>query len=220
MTVEKYTDRAQAGKILAKKLRAYANRSDRVVLALPRGGVPIGFEVARALKAPLDVLVVRKLGVPGNSELAMGAIAMNGIRMLNEDLIQELQISPSAIDRVTQVEQQELERRESAYRGNRPPLNLIDKTVILVDDGMATGATMRVAVKAVRALHPAHIVIAIPVAARDTCQEMLLLVDELICPLIPEHFYTVGTWYEDFPQTSDEEVCHLLGANHDSLHPH
>jgi len=178
------------------------------VLGLPRGGVPVALEVARALRAPLDVLVVRKLGLPGHSELAMGAIASGGARVLNDEVC--AWASPASIDAVTRVETAELERRERAYREDRPALSLGGKTVILVDDGLATGATMRAAVLAVRRLEPAHIVVAVPVGARDTCELLRRVADEVVVVLAPASFSAVGLWYDDFSQTSDDEVRQAL----------
>lgn len=205
-----FKDRFEAGRVLASKLTHFANRPDVVVLALPRGGVPIGFEVAKALNAPLDVFVVRKLGVPGYEELAMGAIASGGIRVLNEDLIRTLGIPQQVIDSMIEREQQELERRDREYREGRPPLDVRGRTVILVDDGLATGSSMRVAVRALRQKQPAQIVVAVPVASASTCSEFRSEVDEVICGVTPEPFWAVGQWYRDFSQTSDEEVRELL----------
>lgn len=210
-----YKNRKAAGQILAKELAAYANRQDVLVLALPRGGVPVAFEVAKALNAPLDVFVVRKLGVPEQQELAMGAIASGGVRVLNENIVRSLGISEAAINQVVAKEQQELERRERLYRGVRPVPTLHERTVILVDDGLATGATMRAAVVALQQQKPAKIIVAVPVSASETCQEFQSKVDEVVCAATPNPFYSVGLWYEDFPQTTDEEVRVLLelGAN-------
>jgi len=208
-----FHDRADAGRILAAELAGYAGRSDVIVLALPRGGVPVAYEVARALGAPLDVFLVRKLGLPGHEELAMGAIASGGIRVINEDVIRAYNVSDAEIETVTAVEQQELERRERIYRDNRPLPPLHDHTVILVDDGLATGSTMRVAVLALRQESPARIVVAVPVAAAETCDEFHTLVDDVVCAETPSPFYAVGLWYEDFAQTTDEEVHDLLTAN-------
>ncbi|MEH2150070.1 phosphoribosyltransferase [Nostoc sp.] len=205
-----FKDRRFAGQVLAKELTAYANRPDVVVLGLPRGGVPVGFEVAKALNAPLDVLVVRKLGVPDQEELAMGAIASGGVRIVNKYIISLVKISDEVIAKVAVQEERELERRERLYRGNRPFPDLQGRIVILVDDGLATGATMWAAVVAVRKQQPAQIVIAIPVAAPETCQELEVEVDEIVCVSTPSPFHSVGLWYEDFPQTTDEEVCDLL----------
>ena len=205
-----FQDRFDAGRLLASKLRPFANRSDTVVLALPRGGVPVGFEVAKALNAPLDVFVVRKLGVPGYEELAMGAIASGGIRVLNEDVVRTLGIPDEVIDTVAAKEERELDRRERDYRDGRPPVDVQGRTVILVDDGLATGSSMRVAVMALKRKKPAQIVVAVPVAAAETCAEMELEVDQVICVVTPDPFRSVGEWYWDFSQTSDEEVRDLL----------
>ena len=205
-----FRDRAAAGRLLAEKLAAYAGRTDVLVLALPRGGVPVAFEVAQALDAPLDVFVVRKLGVPGHEELAMGAIASGGIMVLNEDVIQALHPPLRVIEAVAAREFQELGRRERAYRGDRPAIDVHGKVVILVDDGLATGSTMRAAVKALRRLGPDRIVVAVPTAAPSTCAELGLEADECICCITPDPFYAVGVWYEDFSQTTDEEVRELL----------
>src|SRR5208337_1004909 len=205
-----FRDRGQAGRQLAAKLAAYANRPDVIVLALPRGGVPVGYEVAQSLSAPLDVFVVRKLGVPGHEELAMGAIATGGVRVLNEQLIQQLEIPEFIADAVAARELEELKRRERLYRGGRPFPDLHGRTVILVDDGLATGATMEAAIRGLRQLKPARIVVAVPVASREICDALRPLVDDLICAVTPEPFYAVGHWYEDFSQTSDAEVRELL----------
>lgn len=204
-----FRDRADAGRQLANKLTEYAGR-DVVVLALPRGGVPVGYEVARALGAPLDVFLVRKLGVPGHEELAMGAIASGGVQVLNEDVLQLHGITEEELKAAAQREEQELERRESAYRDGRPPLSVRDRTVILTDDGLATGSTMRAAVRALRGLDPARIVVAVPVGAPDTCEDLRKEADEVVCAVEPEPFYAVGMWYHDFSQTTDEEVRGLL----------
>lgn len=205
-----FQNRKAAGQFLAKELVAYANRQDVLVLALPRGGVPVAFEVAKALNAPLDVFVVRKLGVPEQQELAMGAIASGGVRVLNENIVRSLGVSEAAINQVVAKEQQELERRERLYRGDRPVPSLHERTVILVDDGLATGATMRAAVVALQQQKPAKIIVAVPVSASETCQEFQSKVDEVVCAATPSPFYSVGLWYEDFPQTTDEEVRDLL----------
>ena len=205
-----YRDRTDAGKRLATLLTAYANRPDVLVLALPRGGVPVAFEVARALRAPLDIFLVRKLGAPGQKELAMGAIATGGVRVLNEDVVEYLQIPDNVIDEIAADELQELERREHAYRGNRPVPDVRGKTVILVDDGLATGSTMRAAAAALRQQKPARIIIAVPVSAPQTCDEYRMGVDEIVCDVTPEPFHAVGQWYKDFSQTTDEEVSNLL----------
>jgi putative phosphoribosyl transferase len=210
MTPPLYRDRRDAGQQLVTKLTAYSHQPNVLVLALPRGGVPVGYEVAKALHVPLDVFVVRKLGVPGHEELAMGAIATGDVEVLNDEVISLHRIPQSIIQAVILREQQELERRERLYRDDRPFPNLHDRIVILVDDGLATGATMRAAVEAVRKQHPARIVVAVPVAAPQVCDEFRTLVDEIICPHTPELFYGVGLWYEDFSQTTDDEVHDLL----------
>ena len=205
-----FRDRREAGRLLAAKLTGYANRPDVIVLALPRGGVPVADEVARALGAPLDVFVVRKLGVPGSEELAMGAVATGGVRVLNDQLVNRLGIPDHLIDAVAVREGQELARRERLYRGGRPLLDVRDRTVILVDDGLATGATMHAAIAALRQLHPARIVVAVPTASPETCEEMRAEVDDVICAITLEPFQAVGRWYQDFAQTTDEEVQDLL----------
>lgn len=205
-----FRDRADAGQQLAQTLDAYAHRPGVVVLALPRGGVPVGYEIARELGVPLDVFVVRKLGTPGHEELAMGAIASGGVRVLNQDVIGALRIPEQAIDRVAEREAEELRRREELYRGDRPPMDLQGHTVILVDDGLATGSTMRAAAQAVKRQNPARVVIAVPVAAQSTCDELRREVDEVVCLQTPEYFSAVGQWYWDFSQTSDTEVRDLL----------
>ena len=210
MKEQRFRDRAEAGQLLVTKLTGYANHPDVLVLALPRGGVPVAFEVARALHAPLDVMIVRKLGVPGEEELAMGAIASGRVCVLNDDVVQMLGIPEELIHKVAAHEQHEVERREHLYRGDRLAYDVHGRTVILVDDGMATGATMRAAVAAVRQQQPARIVIAVPVAAAATCEEFAVVVDELVCILRPENFFAVGIWYESFSQTTDEEVRDLL----------
>jgi erythromycin esterase-like protein/adenine/guanine phosphoribosyltransferase-like PRPP-binding protein len=210
MEPERFRNRNEAGRSLAKKLTAYANRPDVLVLALPRGGVPVAYEVARALGAPLDVFVVRKLGVPGYEELAMGAVATGGARVLNDQIVQRLGVPQSIIDAVAAREQQELARRERLYRGGRPPPDVRGRTVILVDDGLATGATMRAAIMALRQLQPARIVVAVPTASPETCEELKAEADDVVCAITPEPFLAVGHWYEDFSQTTDEEVRDLL----------
>jgi putative phosphoribosyl transferase len=207
---KRFRDRAEAGRILAEKLKTYVNRPDVVVLALPRGGVPVAFEVARKLNAPLDVFLVRKLGVPGQAELAMGAIASGGVRVLNKDVVDYLRIPEEIIDAVAAKEQKELDRRERAYRGYAGAPDVRGRAVILVDDGLATGSTMRAAVTALREQQPARITVAVPVAARATCDEFRSEVDEIVCAVTPEPFRAVGHWYEDFAQTTDEEVHDLL----------
>jgi putative phosphoribosyl transferase len=205
-----YRDRIEAGQVLATRLMKYADRPDVIVLALPRGGVPVAFEVAKALHAPLDVFVVRKLGVPGHEELAMGAIATGDVRVINLEVVRMLNIPDAVIDAVAAREQQELLRREQLYRDDRPPPDVTGRIVILVDDGLATGSTMRAAVTALGQQHPARIVVAVPVAAPSTCEEFEAEVDEIVCGQTPEPFYGVGYWYEDFSQTSDKEVHDLL----------
>ncbi len=211
-----FRDRREAGRVLAEELAEYAGRDDVIVLALPRGGVPVAYEVARALGAPLDVFLVRKLGVPGHEELALGAIASGGVRLLNEDVVRGLRIPPEVIDRVEAAERDELERRAREYRDDLPPPDVHDKVVILIDDGLATGASMRAAVAALRQARPARIVVAVPVAAPSTCEEFRDEVDEIVCARTPEPFLAVGLWYEDFSQTTDDEVRDLLRrAAHD-----
>jgi len=205
-----FRDRRDAGRQLAKRLTAYANRADVLVLALPRGGVPVAFEVARELKAPLDVFVVRKLGVPGHEELAMGAVASGGVRVLNEPLVHQLRIPALAIEAVIAREEAEMERRERLYRAGRPLPAVQGRTVILVDDGLATGATMHAAVAALRKQGPARIVVAVPIASPETCEELGGSVDDIVCAITPEPFYAVGVWYEDFDQTTDDDVRDLL----------
>ena len=208
----RFADRRHAGAVLARLLQRFADRDDLVVLALPRGGVPVAYEVARALEAPMDVFVVRKLGMPGHPELAMGAIASGGVRVMNEDVFTWYRPSGAAIETVTRAEQAELERRERAYRNGRPPLAVEGRTVILVDDGLATGSTMRAAVLAIRRLRPARVVVAVPVGARETCEALRAIADEVVCALTPEPFSAVGLWYIDFSQTTDDEVRHLLST--------
>lgn len=203
-----YHDRHQAGRVLAEKLEHYRGRPGLLVLALPRGGVAVGFEVACALQAPLDVFVVRKLGYPGHEEYAMGAIASGGVRVMNP--LPGANISPQAIAAVIEREQVELVRREQLYRSQRPGVPLRGRTVIVVDDGLATGSTMRAALLAIRQQHPAHLVVAVPVGARDTCEALQDQADEIVCAAMPEPFRAVGLWYEDFPQASDDEVRTLL----------
>lgn len=205
-----FFDRQDAGRQLARELSRLALRDDVVVLGLPRGGVPVAFEVAEALRAPLDVFVVRKLGVPGQEELAMGALATGGVRVLNTEVVTALGIELSTIDAVAQREQEELQRRERLYRGNRPPLAVEGKTAILVDDGLATGSTMRAAAAALSQQRPARIIVAVPVAATSTCHRLAAEVDELVCLQNPDNFFAVGQWYANFGQTSDEEVRELL----------
>jgi putative phosphoribosyl transferase len=209
---EPYINRREAGVELAARLRHYEGHDAIVVLALPRGGVPVAFEVARALNAPLDVFLVRKLGVPGHAELAMGAIATGGVRVLNADVIRWYGVPEAAIEQVALDEQAELARRERAYRSGRPPLNLEERVVVLVDDGLATGSTMRAAVQAIRARRPSRIVVAVPVGAPDTCREFADVADEIICARTPDPFSAVGLWYRDFTPTTDEQVRELLKA--------
>jgi putative phosphoribosyl transferase len=205
-----YLNRRNAGAELAGKLERYMDRDDVVVLGLPRGGVPVAFEVARALGAELDIFLVRKLGVPGHRELAMGAIASGGVRVLNQDVISWLRISDHVIDEVAREEQGELERRERLYRGDRLPVDIRDRIVVLVDDGLATGSTMRAAVEAVRKYQPSRIVVAVPVAPRATCTEFETIADEVVCAQTPEPFSAVGQWYREFAQTLDDEVRELM----------
>lgn len=206
----KFADRAEAGRSVAARLQSYAGRDDVIVLALPRGGVPVGYEVAKALRVPLDVFLVRKLGTPGRRELAMGAIASGGVRVINDDVVRWLGISPQQIDVVAAAEQEELERRQAAYSEGRSAVDVRDRVVILVDDGLATGSTMRAAVQAVRQRGPSRIVVAVPVGARETCADLASIADEVVCASMPEPFSAVGQWYVDFEQTSDEEVRELL----------
>lgn len=208
--LKQFRDRTDAGQYLAKFLTEYAGRADVVVLGLPRGGVPVAFEVARALKAPLDVFVVRKLGVPGHEELAMGAIASGGVCVLNDEVVRVLDIPSSTLSAVAAEELRELRRRERMYRGNRALPGVRDRTVILVDDGLATGSSMRAAVAALRKLHPAKIVVAVPTGAPATCESLRREADDCICAITPEPFAAVGLFYDDFSQTTDEEVRELL----------
>ncbi len=217
--IAKFRDRSDAGRELAGRLGEYADRTDVLVLGLPRGGVPVAFEVARALSAPLDVFVVRKLGLPHHEELAMGAIAMGGARVLDRSLIAQAGVSEAEIERVTRREEIELERRQKQYRGDRPLPDIAGRTVILVDDGLATGSSMRVAVDALRAEHTGKIVVAVPIAPEETCEMLRAAVDEVVCALTPEPFYAVGLWYRDFSQTSDEEVRDLLERAREELAP-
>lgn len=209
----RFQDRIEAGRLLARKLSHYANRKDVVVLGMPRGGVPVAFEVAKSLRVPLDVFIVRKLGVPGHEELAMGAIASGGVRILNHPVIRSTYISQEVVDAVTERERIELKRRELAYRGHRAAPTVREKTAILVDDGIATGSTMLAAVAALKQQHPARIVVAAPTAPAESCDELQLEVDEVIVIAQPEPFCSVGQSYEVFGQTSDEEVQELLRDN-------
>jgi putative phosphoribosyl transferase len=206
-----YRDRVDAGQQLAAQLHHYAGRDDVLVLALPRGGVPVAFQVAEALDAPLDLMIVRKLGLPGHEELAMGAIASGNVRVLNDRLVEQLNLPPELIDEVVERELRELGRREQAYRGNRSPPHVAGKTVILIDDGLATGSTMLAAVKALQQRGPASIVVAVPVAPPETVAHFDEQVDRIVCPQTPAMFGGVGRWYEDFTQTTDDEVRELLG---------
>src|SRR5499426_569254 len=209
----RYQDRTEAGRLLAERLAKYKNRPDVVILALPRGGVPVAYEVAQALNAPLDVFVVRKLGVPGQEELAMGAIASGGVRVLNEDVVQMLRIPDEVIEEVVTIEAEELERRERLYRGDRPGLDARGRVAILIDDGLATGSTMRAAARALRRHQPSCVVVAAPVAAGETCDELSREVDEVICAETPEPFYAISLWYRDFTQTTDDQVRELLAQS-------
>lgn len=206
----RFRDRRDAGSRLAARLGAYANRPDTLVLALPRGGVPVAYEVARALGAPLDVFLVRKLGIPGHEEVAMGAIASGGVQVLNDEVVRGLRIPDEVIDQVAAREAQELARRERLYRGDRPPPDVRGRTVILVDDGLATGATMLAAVRALQQEQPARIVVAVPAASPETCEALKAEVDDVVCAITPEPFHAVGLWYEHFAQTTDDEVRDLL----------
>ena len=217
MNGARFRDRFQAGRHLAAALQPYAGRPNLLVLALPRGGVPVGYEVARALNAPLDVMLVRKLGVPGHEELAMGAIASGGIRILSEDVVRAFGIAKHVVASIAASEAAELDRRERAYRDHRPPLQVKGRTVILVDDGLATGSTMRAAAAALRTQHPERLVVAVPVAPSETCAALQSEVDDMVCAWAPEPFFAVGNWYDDFSQISDEEVRHLLRASSASM---
>ena len=208
-----FRDRYEAGRVLASRLGSYAERTDALVLALPRGGVPVAFEVAQTLHAPLDVFLVRKLGVPGHEELAMGAIASGGLCVLNMDVVDGLRIPDAVIDEVAADELRELERREQAYRDDRPLPDVREHIVILVDDGLATGSTMRAAARALRQQQPRRLVVAVPVAAPETCAELRVEVDEIVCAMTPQPFRAVGYWYEDFSQTTDAEVRELLARS-------
>jgi putative phosphoribosyl transferase len=209
-TTRPFLDRREAGVELASKLRQYAGRNDVVVLALPRGGVPVAFEVAESLDAPLDIFLVRKLGMPGHPEYAMGAIASGGVRVISEEVVRAYDIPKSAIDIIAHKEQEELERREREYRRGAALTDLRDRIVILVDDGLATGSTMKAAVQAVRQHGPARVVVAVPLGAPSTCEEFADVTDETVCARTPEPFSAVGQWYRDFSQTTDEEVQTLL----------
>jgi len=208
--LQRFRNRTQAGKLLAAQLTEYANRADVLVLGLPRGGVPVAYEVAKELDAPLDVCLVRKLGVPGHTELAMGAIATGGVRVINENVVDWLRISPETINQVAAIEMRELDRRSHTYRGNRPLLKVKNHTIILVDDGIATGATIRAAIATLKKQQPRKLVVAVPVAAASTCEELQAEVDQVVCVMMPEDLCAIGIWYEDFQQTADTEVCELL----------
>ena len=205
-----FKDRRDAGKKLAQKLSAYASRSDVVILALPRGGVPVAYEVALTLNAPLDIFTVRKLGLPGHEELAMGAIATGGARVINQDVVRSFNVPQGVVEAVAKQELRELERRERAFRGDRMMREVHDKTAILIDDGLATGASMQAAIKGLRAKDPTRIVVAVPTAPLETCEAFKQLVDEMICATTPEPFYGVGQWYEDFSQVTDDQVQTFL----------
>ena len=205
-----FKDRSDAGRILARQLEKYKNRHDVIVLALPRGGVPVAHEVAKGLNAPLDIFLVRKLGVPGQEELGMGAIATGGVRVLNDELIRQLRIPRNVIDAITESEQQELERRQRLYRGDKPAADVRSRTVIVVDDGLATGSTMLAALSALRQLQPERLVVAVPTAPPETCESLRAYADEVVCSLTPDPFRSVGSWYRGFDQTTDEEVRDLL----------
>ena len=215
----RFMNRTDAGRRLAAALSVYAGRPDVIVLALPRGGVPVAYEVARELDVPLDVFIVRKLGVPGYEELAMGAIATGGALVLDEDLVRQLGIRDPDVRAVIAAEQHELQRRGKEYRGDRPPPDIAGRTVILVDDGLATGASMRVAVAALRQEHPARIVVAVPIAPSETCEALRREAEDVVCAVTPEPFYAVGLWYEDFTQTTDQEVHDLLERARHELAP-
>ena len=205
-----FRNRTEAGQLLAQKLQAYTDCSDAIVLALPRGGVPVGYEIAKALNLPFDVCVVRKLGIPHHPELAMGAIASNGVRVLNYDILNEWGIPDKVIDKVSAKELRELRRREYSYRNNHLPVDVKNCTVILVDDGIATGSTIRAVIALIRQQQPKRIIVAVPVAPKSVCKELQAEVDKLICLKMPEPFYAVGLWYDNFSQTSDEQVQKLL----------
>lgn len=212
-----FRDRIEAGQHLAKRLQAYANRSDVLVLGLPRGGIPVAFEVAQALHAPLDICLVRKLGVPGHDELAMGAIASGGVRILNYEVISSLGITDKTIEAVAARELGELQRRDRVYRGDRPQPVIQNQTVILVDDGIATGATIRAAISILKSQHPRELVMAVPVAPRDVCQRLADEVDRIVCLETPSPFYAIALWYDNFSQTSDAEVCNLLALQSQTI---
>jgi putative phosphoribosyl transferase len=210
---KRFHDRTDAGQQLAAKLFPHANRADVIAVALPRGGVPVAAEVAKTLNIPLDVCLVRKLGTPGHKELAMGAIASGGVRVLNYEILSELNISGDTVDEVAAHELRELQRRDHVYRGDRPPLDISDRVILLIDDGIATGSTMRAAIAILKAQHPARIVVAIPVAPLETCQALLKEVDEVVCLFQPDPLYSIGLWYDNFAQVTDAEVCDLLTSS-------
>jgi len=220
MIDEQFRDRYEAGQVLAQRLASYKGRSDVIVLALPRGGVPVAYAVAAELDAPLDVFLVRKLGTPGHRELAMGAIASGGIRVLNDEVIRWYSIPSSEIERVVREEERELARGENEYRQGRPPADIAHRVVILIDDGLATGSTMRAAVEAVRRKSPSRVVVAVPVGAQSTCAELRSVADEVVCARTPEPFSAVGQWYSNFQQTEDEEVRRLLQQGASESQPH
>jgi predicted phosphoribosyltransferase len=205
-----FADRVEAGRILSALLTAYAGRHDVIVLGLPRGGVPVANEVARALGASLDVFLVRKLGAPGHEELAMGAIASGNVVVINDEVVEALKISPGEVTTEVESEREELARREAIYRGGRPPLDVTERIVILIDDGLATGSTMRAAIAALQRKKPARIVVAVPIGAASTCDELRAIADECVCAIEPENFRAVGLWYDDFAQIDDDEVRDLL----------
>ncbi len=213
----RFSNRTEAGQMLAQKLTAYTDCKDGLVMALPRGGVPVAYEVAKALNLPLDICIVRKLGVPGHKELAMGAIASGGVRVLNYDVLGRLNISNQTIDEVTAKELRELQRRDRVYRGDRLPPNVRNHTIILIDDGIATGSTIRAAITIIRQQQPRRIIVATPVAPQVVCEELQGLVDEVVCLSMPEPFYAIGLWYENFTQTTDAEVWKLLDKSHPTL---
>jgi putative phosphoribosyl transferase len=205
-----FRNRTEAGHLLAQLLDRYKDRDDVVVLALPRGGVPVAYEVARELNAPLDIFIVRKLGAPGHEELAMGALASGGVRVLNDDVVRHLNISSAAIESATEREQRELERREHLYRGDRPSVPIHDRVVIIVDDGLATGSTMKAALEAIRRQKPSRLIVAVPTAPSETCEQLRKHADEVVCAITPEPFYAVGGSYGNFEQTTDDEVRDLI----------
>jgi putative phosphoribosyl transferase len=214
-----FADRAEAGRHLAAALGEFNGRADVLVLALPRGGVPVAFEVARALDVPLDVFIVRKLGVPGHEEFAMGAIATGGVQLVDDAVVRQLGLNDRDIQRVAAAERRELDRRARQYRGDRPLPDIASRTVILVDDGLATGSSMRVAVAALRQEHPSRIVVAVPIAPAETCDALRREADEVVCAVTPEPFHAVGVWYDDFRQTTDEEVHDLMERARRELAP-